>query len=71
LIAIWQEAYFFCRLGGDFCLEKKQWPPETERLKLILIEARQRGELSVNMTAKEMVEQLVQQLKQVSTINHQ
>ncbi|EZP75248.1 hypothetical protein H839_17148 [Parageobacillus genomosp. 1] len=50
---------------------KKQQLPETERFKRILIEARQRGELSVNMTAKEMIEQLAQQLKQVLPINHQ
>jgi hypothetical protein len=52
-------------------MEKNQRLPETERFKRILIEARQRGELSANMTAKEMVEQLVQQLKQVLPINHQ
>ena len=46
-------------------MDRKTLPPETERLKQILIEAYQRGELSVDMIAKEMVEQLVEQLKEV------
>lgn len=46
-------------------MEKKPLQPETERFKHILIEAYQRGELSANMTAKDMVRELAHQLKQV------
>jgi hypothetical protein len=45
--------------------EKKPLQPETERFKHILIEAYQRGELSANITAKDMVRELAHQLKQV------
>jgi hypothetical protein len=45
--------------------KKKTLQPETERFKHILIEAYQRGELSANMTAKDMVKELAHQLKQV------
>jgi predicted HTH domain antitoxin len=46
-------------------MDRNILPQETECLKQILIEAYQRGEISVNITASEMVEQLAQQLKQV------
>ncbi|MFB5166684.1 hypothetical protein V2P11_12980 [Parageobacillus toebii] len=46
-------------------MEKKPLQPETERFKQILIEAYQRGELSTNMTVKDMVRELAHQLKQV------
>jgi hypothetical protein len=45
--------------------KKKTLRPETDRFKHILIEAYQRGELSANMTAKDMVQELAHQLKQV------
>ncbi|ARP44314.1 hypothetical protein GTHT12_02818 [Geobacillus thermodenitrificans] len=45
--------------------KKKTLQPETERFKHILIEAYQRGELSANMTTKDMVQELAHQLKQV------
>ena len=45
--------------------KKKNLRPETERFKHILIEAYQRGELSANITAKDMVQELAHQLKQV------
>jgi hypothetical protein len=45
--------------------EKKPLQPETERFKHILIKAYQRGELSDNITAKDMVQELAHQLKQV------
>ncbi|MFC0297333.1 hypothetical protein [Geobacillus jurassicus] len=38
---------------------------ETEQLKHILLEACQRGEMAVHMTAKDMVQELIRQLKQV------
>ncbi|EZP75256.1 hypothetical protein H839_17188 [Parageobacillus genomosp. 1] len=46
-------------------MEKKSLKPETDRFKHILIEAYQRGELSANITAKDMVRELAHQLKQV------
>ncbi|MGP3560200.1 hypothetical protein [Geobacillus sp. BK01] len=45
--------------------EKKTMLPETEQLKYILLEACQRGEVAAHMTAKDMVQELIQQLKQV------
>jgi hypothetical protein len=45
--------------------EKKPLQLETERFKHILIKAYQRGELSTNITAKDMVQELAHQLKQV------
>ena len=51
-------------------MEKKPLQPETERFKQILIEAYQRGELSANMTAKDMVRELVHQLKPIFKGNH-
>jgi hypothetical protein len=45
--------------------KKKTLRPEIERFKHILIEAYQRGELSTNITAKDMVRELAHQLKQV------
>jgi predicted HTH domain antitoxin len=45
--------------------KKKNLRPETERFKHILIKAYQRGELSANMTAKDMVWELVHQLKPI------
>ena len=45
--------------------KKKTLRPEIERFKHILIEAYQRGELSDNITAKDMVQELAHQLKQV------
>jgi len=50
--------------------KKKTLRPETERFKHILIEAYQRGELSANMTAKDMVQELAHQLKQVLKGNY-
>jgi predicted HTH domain antitoxin len=44
---------------------KKSLQSETERFKQILIEAYQRGELSDNITVKDMVQELAHQLKQV------
>ncbi|AEV21016.1 hypothetical protein GTCCBUS3UF5_37160 [Geobacillus thermoleovorans CCB_US3_UF5] len=49
---------------------KKPLQPETERFKHILIQAYQRGELSDNMTAKDMVQELANQLKQMLKRNH-
>ncbi|QNU35691.1 hypothetical protein IC802_07380 [Geobacillus sp. 44C] len=46
-------------------MEKKPLQPETKRFKHILIKAYQRGELSDNITAKDMVQELARQLKQV------
>lgn len=46
-------------------MEKKPLWLETERFKHILIKAYQRGELSDNITAKDMVQELAHQLKQV------
>ncbi|MGX1902565.1 hypothetical protein ACT3HK_14680 [Thermolongibacillus altinsuensis] len=46
-------------------MEKKPLRLETERFKHILIKAYQRGEWSANMTAKDMVQDLAHQLKQV------
>jgi hypothetical protein len=46
-------------------MEKKSFRPETERFKQILIEAYQCGELSNNITVKDMVQELAHQLKQV------
>lgn len=46
-------------------MEKKPLRLETERFKHILIKAYQRGELSANMTTKDMVQELAHQLKQV------
>ncbi|MBE2914124.1 hypothetical protein [Anoxybacillus flavithermus] len=46
-------------------MEKKPLRLETERFKHILIKAYQRGELSDNITAKDMVQELAHQLKQV------
>ena len=45
--------------------KKKTLRPETERFKHILIEAYQRGELSDNITAKDMVQELAHQLKPI------
>ena len=45
--------------------EKKTMLPETERLKHILLEAFLRGESMPHMTAKDMVQELIQQLKPV------
>ncbi|MGG3842602.1 hypothetical protein [Anoxybacillus kestanbolensis] len=50
--------------------KKKTLRPETERFKHILIEAYQRGELSTNTTAKDMVQELANQLKQMLKRNH-
>jgi predicted HTH domain antitoxin len=51
-------------------MEKKPLRSETERFKHILIEAYQRGELSANITAKDMVQELAHQLKQVLKGSH-
>ncbi|MED3731038.1 hypothetical protein [Geobacillus stearothermophilus] len=45
--------------------KKKTLRPEIERFKHILIEAYQRGELSANITAKDMVQELAHQLKPI------
>ncbi|WP_187252170.1 MULTISPECIES: hypothetical protein [unclassified Geobacillus] len=45
--------------------KKKTLRPETDRFKHILIEAYQRGELSDNITTKDMVQELVHQLKPI------
>lgn len=50
--------------------KKKILRPETERSKHILIEAYQRGELSANITAKDMVQELAHQLKPIFKGNH-
>jgi hypothetical protein len=57
--------YLFSSFGVTFVMEKKTLQPETERFKHILIKAYQRGELSDNITAKDMVQELAHQLKQV------
>lgn len=46
-------------------MKVKEVSLETEKFKHILLQACQRGELSTHMTAKEMVQELAQQLKQV------
>ncbi|SFA58013.1 hypothetical protein SAMN05216169_106912 [Anoxybacillus pushchinoensis] len=46
-------------------MKVKEASLETEKFKHILLQACQRGELSTHMTAKEMVQELAQQLKQV------
>ena len=51
-------------------MEKKPLRLETERFKHILIKAYQRGELSANITAKDMVRELVHQLKPIFKGNH-
>ncbi|ATA61616.1 hypothetical protein GS458_3189 [Geobacillus stearothermophilus] len=51
-------------------MEKKPLQPETERFKHILIQAYQRGELSANITAKDMVRELAHQLKPIFKGNH-
>ncbi|WP_270583361.1 hypothetical protein [Bacillus smithii] len=45
--------------------KKKSLRPETDRIKHILIEAYQRGELSDNITTKDMVQELAHQLKPI------
>jgi hypothetical protein len=45
--------------------KKKTLRPETDRFKHILIEAYQRGELSDNITTKDMVQELAHQLKPI------
>ncbi|MBB6284652.1 MULTISPECIES: hypothetical protein [Geobacillus] len=45
--------------------EKKTMLPETEQLKHILLEACLRGELAAHITAKDMVQELIQQLRQM------
>ncbi|QNU38877.1 hypothetical protein IC801_06570 [Geobacillus sp. 44B] len=50
--------------------KKKTLRSETERFKHILIKAYQRGELSANMTAKDMVRELAHQLKPIFKGNH-
>jgi hypothetical protein len=63
-----------CSAGGLFnfydlevtvVTKKKTLRPEIERFKHILIEAYQRGELSTNITAKDMVRELAHQLKPI------
>jgi hypothetical protein len=56
---------YFSYLEVTSVMKKKPLRPETERFKHILIEAYQRGELSANITAKDMVQELAHQLKQV------
>lgn len=56
---------YFPIWGWTVVMEKKPLQPETERFKHILIQAYQRGELSTNITAKDMVQELAYQLKQV------
>jgi len=51
-------------------MEKKPLQPETERFKQILIEAYQRGELSANMTTKDMIRELAHQLKPIFKRNN-
>jgi hypothetical protein len=64
--AVQREAVFIFLFGGwTVVMEKKPLQPETERFKHILIQAYQRGELSTNITAKDMVQELAHQLKQV------
>jgi hypothetical protein len=65
LVEVVQQEAFILDLGVAFVMEKKTLQSETERFKHILIEAYQRGELSANMTAKDMVQELAYQLKQV------
>ncbi|MGX1902570.1 hypothetical protein ACT3HK_14705 [Thermolongibacillus altinsuensis] len=50
--------------------KKKPLRLETERFKHILIKAYQRGELSANITAKDMIQELTHQLKQVLKGNY-
>jgi hypothetical protein len=57
--------HLFFLLEVIFVMEKKPLRLETERFKHILIKAYQRGELSTNITAKDMVQELAHQLKQV------
>jgi hypothetical protein len=61
--------YFF-DLEVTFVMEKKPLQPETERLKHILIKAYQRGELSANMTTKDMIRELAHQLKPIFKRNN-
>jgi hypothetical protein len=61
---------YFSYLGVTVMSKKKTLRPEIERFKHILIEAYQRGELSTNMTTKDMVQELAHQLKQVLKGNH-
>ena len=51
--------------GGIRLMKVKEVSLKTEKFKHILLQACQRGELSTHMTAKEMVQELAQQLKQV------
>jgi len=52
-------------LGVTVVPKKKTLRPETDRFKHILIEAYQRGELSDNITTKDMVQELAHQLKPI------
>ncbi|GMB09397.1 hypothetical protein B1no1_21070 [Thermolongibacillus altinsuensis] len=61
---------YFSYLGVTVMSKKKTLRPEIERFKHILIKAYQRGELSANMTTKDMVQELAHQLKQVLKGNH-
>ncbi|MGG6440168.1 hypothetical protein ABET52_04300 [Saccharococcus caldoxylosilyticus] len=62
---IQREAYLISTLEVIVVTKKKTLRPEIERFKHILIEAYQRGELSTNITAKDMVRELVHQLKPI------
>jgi polyhydroxyalkanoate synthesis regulator phasin len=44
---------------------KQRGPLEAEQLKHILLEAYQRGEMAAQMTAKDMVQELVERLKHI------
>ena len=61
---------YFYHLEVAFVMGKKSLRPETERFKQILIEAYQRGELSANITAKDMVRELAHQLKPIFKRNN-
>lgn len=65
-----EAAFIFFDLEVTFVMEKKPLRLETERFKHILIKAYQRGELSDNTTAKDMVQELANQLKQMLKRNH-
>jgi tRNA A37 N6-isopentenylltransferase MiaA len=54
---------------GMKVMEKKHTLSTTEQLKHILLEAYRYGEVATHMTAKDMVQQLIERLKQTRIIS--
>jgi hypothetical protein len=51
-------------------MRKKAPEPETEHFKHLLIQAYQKGELSANITTKDMIEELIVQLQRFFKANN-